>query len=388
MRSFPARSVSVFHPGKILSHFSVSRHKLDVEIVDALIALNSTGMVGSVLLGRLVERGWLERLDRLARKDLLSVEGVGEKTAEAIRTAISEGAAERERRIAEKLGIRILTLLDPEYPELLRAGRDPPLVLYLKGTLTAEDRRAIAIVGCRFPSLYGREQAERLAGQLAALGISVTSGLARGIDTAAHEGAWSAGGRSIAVLGSGLARIYPRENQDLAERIAARGAVMSEFPIESEARPSNFPRRNRIIAGLSLGTICVEASLTSGALSTVDWALEMGREVFAVPGRADNPLAAGPALLIQQGAKLVIDAADVLEEIPGLRSLMDPGGMEADPVRKALLAQLARGAAGLKELCRATRMREDVVSRGLSELILMRRVVREPANRFRRVTDS
>ncbi|MCZ7648548.1 MAG: DNA-processing protein DprA [Planctomycetota bacterium] len=245
------------------------------------------------------------------------------KVVAGIRKAGEDGWAEEELARAAEQGARLLLLSDPEYPRLLLNTYDPPPVLYVAGELRPEDALAVAIVGTRRGSAYGRKQAERLAAGLALGGFTVVSGLARGIDTLAHQGALDAGGgRTLAVLGTGLGRVYPPENQALYERIAKEGgAVLSELPLGTPPAAENFPRRNRIIAGLSLGVVVVEGSETSGALITARYAVDMDREVFAVPGPVDSPNARGPHRLIKQGARLVEDVEDILNE---LRHIAEP----------------------------------------------------------------
>ncbi len=233
------------------------------------------------------------------------------------REALHEAEAELSRLKEHKLSA--LTLADPDYPKPLRALDDPPPVLYVRGTYESRDELAIAIVGTRRPSSYGRRVAERLARELGAMGFTIVSGLARGIDTAAHRGALKAGARTIAVLGGGFAHFYPQENRRLGDEIAGSGAVLSEFPVELPPDRWTFPRRNRVISGLSRGTIVVEAPERSGALITARLALEQGREVFAVPGPITQETSAGVHKLIQQGAKLITDVDDVLEEFADLK---------------------------------------------------------------------
>jgi len=219
---------------------------------------------------------------------------------------------------------------DPGYPRLLTEIHSPPEMLYVKGTLLEEDEAAVAIVGTRAATPYGLGVAGRLAEELAGCGITVVSGLAEGIDAAAHEGALRAGGRTIAVVGHGLSRIYPPQHKKLAERIAESGCVVSEFPMEEKPNPWNFPKRNRIIAGLSLGTLVVEAPFKSGALITARYAMEQGREVFAVPGPVSSRQSEGTLALLKDGAKLVCKVEDILEELaPHLKEIVRAGHFEA-----------------------------------------------------------
>jgi len=221
---------------------------------------------------------------------------------------------------------------DEGYPKLLREIYDPPPVLYVRGDLQPEER-FFAIVGSRRASPYGLKVASEMAEHLTTYGFTIVSGFARGIDTAAHRGALRAKGRTVAVLGSGLSKIYPPENRDLANEVSLSGALVSEFPMTYPVLPENFPRRNRVISGLSLGVLVVEADEKSGALITADLALEQGREVFAIPGRVDSPLSRGTHRLIQQGAKLVREVSDILEElkIPIAEGLTRPASTPRRP---------------------------------------------------------
>lgn len=221
--------------------------------------------------------------------------------------------------------VKYVTLLDADYPENLKTIFDPPPVLYYRGELKAEDALAVAIVGSRRATPYGRESATRLARELARAGVTVVSGLARGIDSCAHRGALAGGGRTLAVLGSGLDVIYPPENARLYAEIAENGAVISEFPLGTAPEPGHFPRRNRVISGLSRAVVVVEAARTSGSLITADCALEQGREVLAVPGPITSPMSWGTNNLIKQGAKLLQEVTDVLSTL----GLPSPGVEEA-----------------------------------------------------------
>lgn len=216
---------------------------------------------------------------------------------------------------------KVLTYKDKDYPINLKYIFDPPQTLYVSGNIVQEDNLAIAIVGSRRATYYGLKNAEELSFGLATRGITIVSGLARGVDSAAHRAALKAGGRTIAVLGSGLNMIYPSENKELSEKIAKSGAVISEFALDTPPYGANFPKRNRIISGLSLGVIVVEAARKSGALITANCALEQGREVFALPGKIDSLTSSGTHNLIKEGAKLVESIEDVIEELEALRFL-------------------------------------------------------------------
>ncbi len=282
-----------------------------------LILLNLIPDIGSLRLTRLLASfGSLEAVWAASATDLQQVEGIGPVLASRIvATRLELWRAEEEQRLAREHGGMIVTLHDADYPAVLRHIPDPPLVLYLKGAWRPEDATAVAIVGSRHASLYGLQMAERLAAELAVHGVTIVSGLARGIDAAAHRGALKAQGRTLAVLGGGLSRMYPPEHQELADRITASGAVISEYPMRMEPLAQNFPRRNRLISGLSLGVVIVEATRRSGALITADCALEQGREVFAVPGHADALSSQGTHWLLKQGARLVTSVEDILEEL-------------------------------------------------------------------------
>ncbi len=247
--------------------------------------------------------------------DLRKAPGIGPKLARQLARARDEIDIEGLLADCRAHEVTLFTPDDDAYPRLLRQIHDPPGVLFVRGELKPQDALAMAIVGSRHATSYGLAQAERLAGSLARAGFTIVSGLARGIDAAAHRGALAAGGRTLAVLGSGVLSIYPPEHRDLAAEVSRQGALISESPPHSPPLPGAFPQRNRIISGLSLGTIVVEAGLGSGALISARLALEQNREVFAVPGRIDSRMSHGCHRLIRDGAKLVETADDVLEEL-------------------------------------------------------------------------
>jgi len=246
----------------------------------------------------------------------------GKKLFEDFQSRLETDAFERAQEQCRGEGVELLSLFDPDYPEFLSAIYDPPMILYVKGNLIAEDKFSCAVVGTRHPSVYGTKMTHHFAQGLAGFGLTVVSGLAKGIDGEAHRGALRAGGRTIAVLGSGLDIIYPREHRRLYEEILEQGAVISEYPFGTEPLPFNFPRRNRIICGLSMGVLVVEASQRSGSLITSSLALDEGRDVFAVPGQLDRLTSRGTNNLVQKGAKLVTSPWDILEDLaPQLKAL-------------------------------------------------------------------
>ncbi len=282
--------------------------------LQALIGLNLTYDIGTIRLNKLLEYfGTPENILNAPQERLSMVYGIGGNISSGIKS-IGEKDIDNELVAAAKLKLKIITPDDSDYPSNLKNIFDPPIVLYVKGELKAIDTLSIAIVGSRRASYYGLSSAEKFAAELSARGFTIVSGMARGIDTYAHKGALKQGGRTIAVMGSGFKHIYPEENKKLVEEISGNGAVISEFPMNAEPLKHNFPRRNRLISGLSLGTLVVEAARNSGALITADFALEQGREVFALPGKVDSGTSFGPNELIKQGAKLVSCADDIIEE--------------------------------------------------------------------------
>jgi len=284
--------------------------------VEKWLKLIRADEVGPVTFARLLKRfGSVDAVLGTSVSGLTKVEGIGFKTAERIAASRDKFDACAELELAAKLGVWLVHTEDSRYPAVLKQIYDPPPVLYVKGTLSRDDALGVAIVGCRRCSLYGQEQASRFAHLLAAAGFTIVSGMARGIDTAAHTGALAAQGRTIAVQGCGLSRVFPPENAKLFELISESGACISELPLRAEPLAENFPPRNRIIAGLSLGTLVVAAGLRSGALITAQTALESNREVMAVPGKIDSPLSKGPHQLIKQGARLVESVEDIMEAL-------------------------------------------------------------------------
>ncbi|MCP5517358.1 MAG: DNA-protecting protein DprA [Verrucomicrobiales bacterium] len=363
---------------------------------EALVALNMLEHVGPVRLRQLL----LHFEDAPAilaasRSALERVPGIGGETAAAIADWESRIDLVAELQRIQDFGCHVLTSQDEEYPELLRQIYDPPIVLYVKGRLEARDRNAVAMVGARRTSHYGLETARKLAYQLAYIGVTVVSGGARGIDTAAHQGALTAKGRTVAVLGTGINLVFPPENAQLFERIAAQGAVLTQFPFNRQADRQTFPIRNRIVAGITLGTLVVEAGMNSGALITANMAVENGRQVFAVPGRIDSPQSKGCHDLIKKGAKLCEGAEDVLGEFeylfpPSNRpSGPDPASalpaIELLPNEERVLAEVNHAERTMDEIIQRAGLPASAVSVALLALEMKRLVRQLPGRLFVRV---
>ncbi len=280
------------------------------------LALKLVPGVGAKTFFRLLDRfGSPENVLRAPRKAFAGIRGVGEKVIENIVSRNFERDPEKELKEIEKKGVKLVCFNDPDYPKNLVTIHDPPPVLFVKGTLSVRDVISVAVVGSRAASYHGMEFTRRLCADLAGYGMVVVSGFARGIDTAAHTGCIEGGGRTLAILGCGLDIDYPRQNRKLRKKVVNNGALVTEFPLGTEPEARNFPARNRIISGISLGVVVVEAGKRSGSLITARLALEQNREVFAVPGSVTNYRSLGPNWLIKQGAKLVEKADDVVEEL-------------------------------------------------------------------------
>lgn len=284
----------------------------------ALIQLWHTPGIGSFRLRNLLARfPSAVAVLKAPLRELTQVDGIDQVLAGHIKNNNDDRFAQDQLAALQRQEAQLLTYWDADYPELLKNSADPPVLLFVKGSIAALQRTQVALVGTRHPSSYGRLMAEKFSRELASEGLVVTSGLARGIDTFAHKAALAAGGVTIAVMASGVDIIYPYENAALAKEICAQGALISEYPMSCKPEASYFPRRNRIIAGLSLGTLVIEAGQGSGALITADNAVQNNREVFAVPGNINNPKSLGCNLLIQQGAKCVLTIEDILIELAG-----------------------------------------------------------------------
>jgi DNA processing protein len=367
----------------------------DERLLD-LIHLTSVPGVGPQTLSMLLDRfGSAGRALSATHTELSSVNGVGPKLARKISKARVEIDARAELLLCQRLGVRVVARGETEYPPALENIPDPPGLLYMRGKIEPKDELAIALVGSRRCTPYGARMAERLSGALARTGFTVVSGLARGIDAAAHRGALASGGRSIAVLANGLSSIYPPEHEDLARALAESGAVLSEMPMRQAPLPGLFTQRNRIISGIALGVIVVEATPRSGSLSTARHAMEQNREVFAVPGPADSLSSRGCHRLIRDGARLVETVDDIIEQLgplsheiradSGEPPVRHPAELALSDLERSLLGHLDDRPAGVDELIVQTGMTPGQVLATLSVLEVKRLARRLPGHRFVRV---
>jgi DNA processing protein len=355
---------------------------------EACIALNMIPQMGPVKMRRLLESfGSAEHILGARPAQLTQVNGIGGELARNIADWESHADPAAEERKARELGAHVITAEDEEYPATLREIHDPPIVLYVQGKITPRDNHAVAVVGSRKASHYATECAKKLSFQMAYAGLTVVSGLARGIDTAAHQGALAAKGRTIAVIGAGLAHLYPPENAELAERIAQNGAVVSEFPIDTKPDRQTFPIRNRIVTGMSFGVLVAEAGANSGALISANMAAEQGRTLYAVPGRIDQPTCLGSNRLIQQGAKLVVSADDILDDLPvmfkdrpQLPEAVAPVDLTAE--QHKILAAIGADETSLESVIATSGLTAAIVSSTLLGLEIRRLVKQLPGKRY------
>jgi DNA processing protein len=326
--------------------------------------------------------------------ELRQVSGIGAKLASAIAEARNTQDAEAELAACRQSAIEVIVESDPRYPPLLSEIPDPPGTLFVKGDLQERDRLAIAVVGTRHATPYGLMQAGKLAAGLARAGVTIVSGLARGIDAAAHRATLEAEGRTIAVLGSGILNLYPKEHAELARQIVEHGAVISECPPGMPPMSGMFPQRNRIITGLALGVVVVEAADRSGALISARHAMEQGREVFAVPGRVDSRMSRGCHRLIRDGAKLVESVEDIFEELGPLahavpthdgRVLRNPVELQLNTQEQAVLTVIDSSATSIDEIVRRSQLPVNRVLATLSVLEMRRLVRRLSGNTVSRV---
>jgi len=363
-----------------------------------MLALHLVPNLGPKLTAALLERfGSAAGALRAGSAQLQEVPHIGDKLAHKLRQAMDQlDVAAELARMAEH-GVSLLQRGKPGYPVVLANISGAPELLYVKGSLEPRDQQAVAIVGSRFCTSYGKKAAERLAGDMARAGYTVVSGLARGIDACAHRGALQAGGRTVAVLAGGLARIYPPEHDELAEQVKAQGALLSESAMRMEPMAELFPARNRIISGLSRGVVVIEAGEKSGALITASHAADQGREVFAVPGPVDSPASAGTLALLRKGAKLVRHAGDVIEDLRGIAPLIaaDAGSQSQpavaalpppglDPLHEKIWEFLGPQPKYVDEIARHVGLSVPHLSRALMLLEMKKIVRRLPGNQYER----
>ncbi|MDQ6913005.1 MAG: DNA-processing protein DprA [Verrucomicrobiota bacterium] len=358
---------------------------------EACIALNMLPTMGPVRLRKLLQVFETPEKILAARGgELRRVEGVGPEVADQITSWENTIDLPAELQRIRDFGAEVITAESPSYPRQLREIHAPPIVLYVWGELADRDHHAIGIIGSRRTTHYGTESAKKLSYQLAYAGLTIVSGLARGIDTAAHQGALAAKGRTIAVIGSGLMNLYPPENAALAEKIReGNGAVVSEFSMQIEPDRQTFPMRNRIISGWSHGILVVECGLNSGALITASQALEQGRSVYAVPGHINAPSAQGSNRLIQQGAKLVMDANDILDDLsillpeakPSPEAAMRPLP-ELSEEEQRVYAAIESNETSIDDIATKSDLPSNIVSSTLLRLELKRLVKQLPGKYF------
>lgn len=361
--------------------------------VEALVILTSIPYLGSVRIRALIQHfGSAQTVLDADPAILAEFPDIGPKIVQGWRNWRSDASWKQNLALAERYKTAIIPYTSPYYPKRLLEIPDYPVLLYVKGTLVSADQRGIAVVGTRFASIYGREMAETISSELARAGFPVVSGLARGIDTAAHFGALR-GGRTIAVIGSGLANIYPQENLRLAEEVVANGALISEFPMTTPPDRQNFPQRNRIVAGMTMGTLLVEAPVRSGAMITMDRAAAYKRPLFALPGRVDNDDFRGNHHLIKKGqAKLVENAQDVIENFDSLFSLTGyqvPKQMQIPHLEKEehdFLKQLPTHELSIDEMMQITKLPVMKINVLLMGLVLKKAMKEYAGKIYRKVT--
>jgi DNA processing protein len=290
---------------------------------DILIWLNNIKGLGNKTIDKLIDYfGDLQSIWNASCSKIEGIENISRPVKNEILNTRNSNHINNLRSRLEDLGVDVITIYDENYPKLLKETFDPPKILYIKGNIKKEDNISIAIVGARKATPYGKWAAEKFTYELSNLGLTIVSGMARGIDTVVHRTSLKANARTIAVLGNGINVIYPKVNRDLFTQVSSSGAIITEFPLDMQPFSRNFPQRNRIISGISLGVIVIEAKEKSGSLITASHALEQGREVFAVPGNINSVYSTGTNKLIRDGAKIIMDVDDILEEISELASLI------------------------------------------------------------------
>ncbi|MFO7772975.1 MAG: DNA-processing protein DprA [Dehalococcoidia bacterium] len=366
-------------------------HMVGADELKYWVGFSGIAGVGRVRISRLREFfGGLQDAWQ-APEGKLKQAGLDSRSVEALVAVRSRISLDAEMEKLERSRVQVLVYEDPLYPSRLKEIYDYPPVLYVRGALPVQDEPCLAVVGTRRPTIYGRQVTEEMATDLAGSRITIVSGLARGIDSVAHRAALDAGGKTMAVFASGLDIIYPRENARLAQAIMERGALVSEHPLGVKPRPENFPLRNRIMSGLSLGVLVVEAGERSGALITAQQAVEQNREVFAIPGSILSPASQGTNRLIQEGAKLVQNYADILQEL-NLSMVVEQRALGTSPpdprlegfslvseVESVLLEQLSSEPNHIDEICRRSGLAMPEVSSTLA-LLELKGIARQVGN--------
>lgn len=359
---------------------------------EAMVTLNLVPGIGGTIYQRIEDKfsSPVEFLQR-NKEGWQSIKGIGPKLAGQIQDVLEDDEYKKEFEKIQEAGCRVVTREDDAFPTLLDQIHDPPILLYVKGTLEP-DNLNIGVVGTRGSTFYGEKQGKRLSTMMSYRGVSVVSGLARGIDTAAHHGTLEAGGHTIAVLGSGIHNVYPADNEELAGRIAEEGALVSELPMDAPPEAQNFPQRNRIIAGLSAGVLVVEAPERSGALITANLALEQNREVFAIPGNIDSPQSYGCNQLIQEGAHCVLHVDDIFDEIQHFsfsesseesrRDIYSSPEFEEEENRRIFEALEKQTPKSVDDLTQELEMNGSEISSRLTRLEIQEVVQRLPGNRY------
>ncbi|MFN3148410.1 DNA-processing protein DprA [Bremerella sp.] len=373
---------------------SVDDNKLqDPEFIAAIRLALSSGIGPAKVQALTNYFGSLSAALAATTSQLQAVSGIGPKVANTIASA-SQLDVQRELDHCRDFGIRILTRGCDDFPELLREIPDPPILLFVKGEILPCDELAVAIVGTRHATHYGKKQAERFGYELAKAGFTIASGLARGIDAAAHRGALKAGGRTIAFLGGGVSKIYPPEHGDLAEEVSQNGAIVSEAAPLVSPIAGAFPQRNRLITGISLGVVIIEAAARSGALISARMAMEQNREVFAVPGQIDNPVARGVNGLIKDGATLVQSVDDVIEQLGPLRkplqvseqqTVIQPAELQLNDQEQQVLQHIDLAPMSLDALVARSKLPVHRVLSTLSILEMKRLIVRTNGTTVQRI---
>lgn len=361
------------------------------EEIEALLRLTMVPYLGSIKIRLLVQQyGSAQAALTASVSSLMELPGFGQKLLASWQEELKSDRWQKELDLAERFNVRLIPYTSPDYPKRLLEIIDHPVLLYVKGTLTKEDQRCLAIVGTRQASLYGMEMARRLGKELAHAGFTIISGLARGIDTAAHEGALETG-RTIGILGCGLAHMYPKENQRLASVMSGQSALISEFPMSTPPDRQQFPQRNRIVSGMAGGTLLIEAPKQSGAMITVDRALSQGRKVFALPGRADQENFQGNHALIKAGqAELIENSQDVLNHFSQLFAFSAPKMINQarpllEPEEEEFIRQLPTEELSIEDLIVRTKWPANKLTVLLMSLVLKKVIKEYPGKIYKKI---